>query len=251
MKRIAFAYAASAAVHTAVCGILAAVGLGTPVLEYSVRRGEAITLVASMGAAAAEPETEPVTVTRNIEPLPPAPLEVTPSRRDEVSPVTPSEQTPEYELREERVEVAPHLAQRITEERPSEVKNVTAATPRRSPEAPLPTPMNAEVLSSSAPASLVLEAGAKVSHTLSKLPNNPAPDYPLEARRAGWEGRVVLVARVSAAGLVDAVEIHESSGYAVLDESALRAVRRWRFSAAPHRSTPARVLVPVRFALRR
>jgi protein TonB len=81
--------------------------------------------------------------------------------------------------------------------------------------------------------------------------NNPKPSYPLAARRRGIEGRVLLAARVSAEGACTDVRLKQSSGHALLDESALSAVRRWRFVPA-HRGAAAVdswVDVPVSFRL--
>lgn len=81
--------------------------------------------------------------------------------------------------------------------------------------------------------------------------NNPKPPYPLAARRQGAEGRVVLRARVLEDGRCAEVRIVRSSGYALLDESALATVRRWRFVPATRAGTPvaASVDVPISFRL--
>jgi len=62
--------------------------------------------------------------------------------------------------------------------------------------------------------------------------NNPKPPYPLAARRRGQEGRALLHAHVREDGAASEVEIKQSSGYELLDNSALRTVRRWRFVPA-------------------
>ena len=82
---------------------------------------------------------------------------------------------------------------------------------------------------------------------------NPTPHYPREARDNGWEGRVLLLVRVAADGRTAGVSISRSSGFGVLDDSALRTVRRWRFRPATRGgvAVPASVLIPIRFRLRR
>ena len=82
--------------------------------------------------------------------------------------------------------------------------------------------------------------------------NNPAPAYPREARRLGHQGTVRLRVLVTAEGRAADVQIAGSSGVASLDEAALRAVRRWRFTPARHggHASAAWVLIPVRFQLR-
>lgn len=80
---------------------------------------------------------------------------------------------------------------------------------------------------------------------------NPAPRYPEEARRAGHEGLVILLVRVDRGGFPSSTEIQESSGHPLLDESAAKAVKRWRFYPAKIGSLPveSKVEVPIRFRL--
>jgi len=80
---------------------------------------------------------------------------------------------------------------------------------------------------------------------------NPKPDYPSIARSMGWQGKVMLRVQVSDQGLSDAVEIERSSGYDMLDESALEAIKQWRFTPAKHGETPiaSSVIVPIIFTL--
>ena len=80
---------------------------------------------------------------------------------------------------------------------------------------------------------------------------NPAPVYPLLARRLGEQGQVVLRVRVSQAGAAEEIEIASASGFARLDQAAVEAVRRWRFVPARRgmQGTAAWVLVPIAFKL--
>lgn len=80
---------------------------------------------------------------------------------------------------------------------------------------------------------------------------NPAPVYPREARRKGWEGLVLLEVAVSREGLPLSVSIAQSSGYVLLDETAAKTVRGWQFLPARMGSVPvaSSVRVPVRFEL--
>ncbi len=81
--------------------------------------------------------------------------------------------------------------------------------------------------------------------------NNPAPDYPKMARRAGEQGRVLMRVLVSADGAAEDVQIEKSSGSALLDHAALAAVKKWRFIPAKQNNQPlsAYVLVPMKFSL--
>ena len=80
---------------------------------------------------------------------------------------------------------------------------------------------------------------------------NPAPRYPLAARRAGEQGTVTLKVLVGMDGMPQRVEVEKTSGSPRLDSAALDAVRRWRFAPARRGSTPIEswVLVPVVFRL--
>ena len=82
--------------------------------------------------------------------------------------------------------------------------------------------------------------------------DNPPPAYPELARRRQMEGTVVLEALVNGNGRVDALNVHASSGYTLLDDTALRTVRKWLFVPGKKGDVPMSmsVLVPVRFALR-
>lgn len=81
--------------------------------------------------------------------------------------------------------------------------------------------------------------------------SNPPPRYPYLARRRGQEGRVLLRVRVSSAGNAAAVSIRRSSGYRLLDDAAVEAVREWRFVPASRGGSPVAgaVDVPVSFKL--
>lgn len=62
----------------------------------------------------------------------------------------------------------------------------------------------------------------------------PKPPYPLAARRAGFEGAVVLRVLVDEAGAPKVAEVRQSSGRNDCDESAKRTIEnKWRFEPAP------------------
>src|SRR4030042_5439031 len=81
---------------------------------------------------------------------------------------------------------------------------------------------------------------------------NPKPLYPQEARKKGYEGEVLLRVEVLSNGRVREIEVRRSSGYEVLDLSAITAVKQWRFVPAKKGETPIPVWVniPVAFQLR-
>ncbi len=76
-------------------------------------------------------------------------------------------------------------------------------------------------------------------------------DVPALAVRRGYEGTTLLRVRILEDGRVEVVEIKESSGYRILDEAAMKAVRPWRFAPALMAGKPVAswVLVPIAFKL--
>ena len=65
-----------------------------------------------------------------------------------------------------------------------------------------------------------------------KPKRNIRPDYPKGARQRGEQGDVVLEIRVNVEGAVDDVKVAVSSGFAELDEAAVRAAKGAKFSPA-------------------
>jgi periplasmic protein TonB len=82
-------------------------------------------------------------------------------------------------------------------------------------------------------------------------PGNPAPAYPLAARRAQREGRALLRVVVSPDGVGRDIRLAESSGTVALDLAAVEAIRTWRFVPARRagQATEDVILVPVVFRL--
>lgn len=83
-----------------------------------------------------------------------------------------------------------------------------------------------------------------------RSPPRPAA-YPKRARELGQEGEALVHARLDPDGDPEEVLIWKSSGFALLDNAALAAVRRWQFEPARRNghATVAWVEIPVRFQL--
>jgi TonB family protein len=81
---------------------------------------------------------------------------------------------------------------------------------------------------------------------------NPKPPYPEVAWRRGYEGTVRLKVEVLASGKVGRIWVKESSGYEILDHSALKTIQDWRFIPARFSGIPVKstVIVPVTFELK-
>ena len=80
---------------------------------------------------------------------------------------------------------------------------------------------------------------------------NPAPLYPEFARERGWEGLVILKVFVEKNGYPSIVRVDQSSQYKILDDAALKAVRKWQFKPAHagHLSFSSWIRIPIRFRL--
>lgn len=81
--------------------------------------------------------------------------------------------------------------------------------------------------------------------------NNPAPPYPRQSRRMGEQGRVLLRVHVTPEGLAGEVRLQNSSGFTLLDQAALDAVKKWKFVPAKQggAAVAAWVNVPVDFKI--
>ena len=78
-----------------------------------------------------------------------------------------------------------------------------------------------------------------------------APAYPEEARRQGHEGSVTILALVNSDGTVGRSELSIGSGYPELDNAALGASLKSRFSEPRRYGCPVRteIFIPFRFSL--
>jgi protein TonB len=78
---------------------------------------------------------------------------------------------------------------------------------------------------------------------------HPAPVYPRQARRRGWEGTVCLEAVINREGQVVAVAITDSSGYELLDQAACQAVEKWRYTwPAGETALPDEYLITIKIS---
>lgn len=77
----------------------------------------------------------------------------------------------------------------------------------------------------------------------------PPPDYPAELGCRQIGGQVVLDVSLAANGVPVEVRVSRSSGVQALDESAIAAVRDWKFKPATVRGRPtaSKLQVPVSF----
>ncbi len=113
---------------------------------------------------------------------------------------------------------------------------------------PVPPPPVRAVESRAAPARTSEEMVNLNTRLLSAEP----PRYPIEARRRRETGTVILLVVVNQQGRVAEISVATSSGVDRLDQAALNAVRRWRWSPTivDGRPSPVKGLVRIPFELK-
>lgn len=89
----------------------------------------------------------------------------------------------------------------------------------------------------------------------------PQPEYPVQARENRITGSGIFALHVNLkSGLIERLDIEKSTGNRVLDTSAIKALKQWRFNAAAMRrfrdkadptgrARDMRILIPVRFVM--
>jgi len=92
---------------------------------------------------------------------------------------------------------------------------------------------------------------ATAPHLIPAYRQNSPPRYPAAARQRGYEGLVLVSAEIRPDGRVGNLSLKKSSGYPILDDSAMDAVRKWLFRPGQRMGVTVSmwVDVPVRFAL--
>ncbi|MFH0789764.1 MAG: energy transducer TonB, partial [Pseudomonadota bacterium] len=80
---------------------------------------------------------------------------------------------------------------------------------------------------------------------------NRRPYYPATAREQGWQGTARLKVLILKNGSVGSLEIEQSSGFSILDQSALKGVKEWKFYPGQKDGQPTEmwVRIPVTFRL--
>lgn len=133
---------------------------------------------------------------------------------------------------------------------PSEMEAVPES-PTEAPEALARDVQVEEKVADTDPAPPLYDANESLKEAVPRYSSNPLPEYPYLARQRRWEGIVWLLVSVSPEGFVEDLSIEKTSGHRILDKSALRAVRRWRFVPATRAGLPAasKARIPVRFHL--
>lgn len=142
----------------------------------------------------------------------------------------------------------PELKKPVVKEEPKEVKPQPVSTPVKTITQNNPVVgTKADSKSKHSESGRVTQARAFAGYL-----HNPKPNYPGIARSRHWEGLVLLRVYVTPDGRCGNLNVARSSGHDVLDESAVSAVRNWRFVPGKRGDTPIAswVTVPIEFNLR-
>lgn len=247
-RRWKWAWLCSMSLHAVGLGI-AAIGT-TSVSEWQtqVQRGDGANMVLVVKLANPSPTVPLVSELTVMETEPPerVPETFKSLRTPEHSPPLRPTTKPSPEL----ASTEPLLISRAAAQFDLPIVSSIASPPRNPPPALEPPPASAPPALPVAAASL--HAGARLDSPPQKLPDNLPPPYPEQARRLGQQGRVVLTAQLDASGYVVDLAVETSSGFPMLDEAAMNAVRQWRFQPAMVSDVPvsSELLVPVRFSMR-
>ncbi|WP_222564359.1 energy transducer TonB [Novilysobacter antarcticus] len=93
------------------------------------------------------------------------------------------------------------------------------------------------------------EQPVQVAPTQPMAVETPPPEYPEELACAGIEGVVGVLLTIGVDGIPKNVKVEDTSGHPQLDQSAVDAVKGWKFQAGTSRGKPAEspLRVPVKF----
>lgn len=84
---------------------------------------------------------------------------------------------------------------------------------------------------------------------------NPLPPYPRMAKLRNYQGEIEVSVVTDFQGDVVNAKIHHSSGYPILDNAALRTLKKWRFNVqnllteSVNENQQYRIIVPINFVL--
>lgn len=192
-------------------------------VEYAVELGDG-GIEVNLTAAPAEP----VSTSEVAQELPKPVQQETVSKDPDNIPL------PQYDIEEQK------LLQKMQEEK-KQIQTAVDPTYKGDGSSPIP----------GKDATTFYSSGGAVTEAKPNYLRNPAPPYPLEAREKGWQGVVILRVLVDKTGYTIKVDKEKSSGYDILDESALKTVKSWRFRPAQLGALPVESLVriPIRFEL--
>ncbi len=91
-----------------------------------------------------------------------------------------------------------------------------------------------------------------IAYALPIYKSNISPQYPLLARKRGYQGTVLLEVLVNKDGKAASIRLARSSGYETLDRAAIKGVENWLFHPAKRGDELVEmwVKIPIRFKLK-
>ena len=98
--------------------------------------------------------------------------------------------------------------------------------------------------------SVAQAAAVATPATLQPLATPEDTSQSWEQLRGHLDGQLIVQVQVDAAGRVDSASVVVSSGDPILDQHALRSVRRWRFAVPPGHPDGVSGELPMRFSSR-
>lgn len=204
---------------------------------------------------APSPKTEELvlpTVQGILIPAPPAETVQAPSARQTPPPVEPPPPEPEKPKPKPKKKPKPKPAPKpepLPEAPPSERAITQEETPPEEDTAPPPPPP--PVTSPTAEENDSLGAPVTPPREDAHQLNNPRPAYPALSRRLREQGTVLLEILILPDGTVGEVKIKESSGFKRLDDTAMKAVKQWKYTPARRGQEPIAYwyLQPLEFSL--
>ena len=177
------------------------------------------------------------------------------SKSDVVEPVEPEDSVPEKIVPEQSPPIQSATEPAPTPKlEPDRARTVETATP--APAQPSPDMALVDELAGSSHATSTARIPIPAKPDVTAVPLYhliPKPAYPSRSRDLGEEGRVIIAVLVSEDGSVLEAYISESSGYALLDGSALATVtERWRFKPGKigGKAVASWVRVPIKFSIK-
>jgi protein TonB len=230
-------FAASGALVLHALAIAAALSIAGPqALREFVRPVQ----VALLEPPKPEPPPEPP------RPLPPRveapkPVPVQPASPVRPPPQQPAPPAPKRRAPPKRAEPPPQPSRPVVAAAPVEAPRPAAITAAPAPAAAPVAPRVAQGVPAPAPSAPAPPAPAGHSPAPAQRTaprfdaswaGNSPPAYPAMARRLGEEGEVHLDVQVGPQGNVLDVRLKKSSGSALLDQTAIETVKKWRFSPA-------------------
>ena len=227
--------------------------------------GSVTIILESIQPQTIKPQSEPLPSNRNPQEIKRPVVETTPKTESPLPPAVkpkPVEAVKKPEKKTPIVKSAPAKQVRPAEpKKPAPPDQVPQKSPESFPdeslqgtEAPLPPPQEETTAVGTGPVAAVSNQAALTSALEEAQPEyskNPPISYPNRARMKGYEGTVLLEVLVNRKGTVDDLRILASSGYAILDSSAVKSVKTWSFKPAKKGKDTVDmwVQVPVRFKL--